>query len=239
MVCSPVYSPWAFTLTITKLEVVTLAYTIMNIGIYIAWWDKPRSVNHPVRVFLSDIAPHQKQDEEIDLADRWLAVGNLLVPGGDYIYDAGGVDTTMWKSVPTFYSGDLTALEFNLAGGAASLIGLVFGGVHCIAWSFYFSSHTEQLLWRMSVAAMVIIPALIAVTIGVDMLYGKYKKPSHRLTKKMRLFAVVVVVNVLALAGLLYTICRAITLTLAFKNLGSLPSTAYHTIPWTQWIPHI
>jgi hypothetical protein len=58
-------------LPITKLEVVTLAYMVVNIGIYIAWWDKPRNVNQPIRVFLPNIAPPQKQDEgETDLVDR-------------------------------------------------------------------------------------------------------------------------------------------------------------------------
>jgi hypothetical protein len=28
-------------LPLSELEIVTLAYTIMNVGIYIAWWDKP------------------------------------------------------------------------------------------------------------------------------------------------------------------------------------------------------
>ncbi|PVF91974.1 hypothetical protein CPB86DRAFT_845393 [Serendipita vermifera] len=36
----------------TELEVVTLAYTIMNVGIYAARWDKPRNVDRPIRVYI-------------------------------------------------------------------------------------------------------------------------------------------------------------------------------------------
>ena len=32
----------------TELEIVTLAYTAMYVGIFIAWWDKPRNVNCPI-----------------------------------------------------------------------------------------------------------------------------------------------------------------------------------------------
>jgi hypothetical protein len=30
------------------------------------------------------------------------------------------------------------------------LVATVFGGIHCIGWSFDFPSYTEQLLWRIS-----------------------------------------------------------------------------------------
>jgi hypothetical protein len=168
-----------------------------------------------------------------------MAIGRLLVPGADYIYTGGSVDTTTWMRVPIFYSGCLSVKEINLANAIASLIGVVFEGIHCIAWSFDFSSHTEQLLWRLSVISMVIVPALIAAVIGEDMFYGGIRTHWPNLTKMMLLCATVVVVNAVSLAGLLYTICRAITVTLVFRNLASLPSGAYQIIPWTQWIPHI
>src|SRR5277367_4161762 len=48
----------------TELEIVTLAYTAINIGMFIAWWDKPRNVDCPIRVF-------QKPVEE----DEWSPQG--------------------------------------------------------------------------------------------------------------------------------------------------------------------
>ena len=41
---------WAEHLPTTQLEITTLAYTAVNIGICLAWWDKPRNVNQPIRV---------------------------------------------------------------------------------------------------------------------------------------------------------------------------------------------
>jgi hypothetical protein len=38
-------------LPLTELEIVTLAYTMMNISIYFFWWDKPRDVGCPTRVY--------------------------------------------------------------------------------------------------------------------------------------------------------------------------------------------
>jgi hypothetical protein len=47
------------------------------------------------------------------------------------------------KQVPTFYSGQLSAMEETLAGSAVMIIAAIFGGIHCIGWSFEFPSHTE------------------------------------------------------------------------------------------------
>jgi len=38
-------------LPLTELEVVTLAYTTVNVFIYHFWWDKPKDVECPVRVY--------------------------------------------------------------------------------------------------------------------------------------------------------------------------------------------
>ena len=51
------------------------------------------------------------------------------------------------------------------------LVTMVFGGIHCIAWSFAFPSSTEQLLWRISSIAITGIPlAFIGVVFIVDQL---------------------------------------------------------------------
>ena len=41
-------------LPIMHLEIVALGYATLNIGIYVAWWDKPRNVEYPIRVFNVD-----------------------------------------------------------------------------------------------------------------------------------------------------------------------------------------
>ena len=38
-------------LPLTELEVVTLAYTVVNVVIYAVWWEKPYHVAEPVRVY--------------------------------------------------------------------------------------------------------------------------------------------------------------------------------------------
>ncbi|THU79073.1 hypothetical protein K435DRAFT_561813, partial [Dendrothele bispora CBS 962.96] len=37
-------------LTITELEIVTVAFALLNIVTYIVWWNKPRRVRHPAKI---------------------------------------------------------------------------------------------------------------------------------------------------------------------------------------------
>ncbi|KAG6870965.1 hypothetical protein C0995_009390, partial [Termitomyces sp. Mi166 len=37
-------------LAISELEIVTLAFALLNLMIYFCWWNKPLDVNHPIRI---------------------------------------------------------------------------------------------------------------------------------------------------------------------------------------------
>jgi hypothetical protein len=47
-----------------------------------------------------------------------------------------------------FYSGDPKDAEVFIADSITLAAGVVFGAIHCVAWSFHLPSPTESLLWR-------------------------------------------------------------------------------------------
>ncbi|KIM20960.1 hypothetical protein M408DRAFT_81236 [Serendipita vermifera MAFF 305830] len=55
-------------LPLTELEVVTLAYAMLNFFIYVFWWDKPRNVGCPIRVYKTSVTTHEESGEK---ADKW------------------------------------------------------------------------------------------------------------------------------------------------------------------------
>ena len=69
------------------------------------------------------------------------------------------------KQVPTFYSGKPSETTDGYSIIAALLIAVAFGGIHCIAWSFQFPSHPEQLIWRISSLTITCAPAFELVTL--------------------------------------------------------------------------
>jgi len=204
----------------TQLEIVTLAYTAIYVGIFIAWWDKPRNVNCPIRVFQGPVGTNSGEWH------GWFDyVLNFILGGQDEI-----VDLHRSKKVPMFYSGkpeDRQALTADLITLAA---GVVFGAIHCVAWSFPFLSHTEALLWRLSSVAITAVPVLLVVTfILADLLgsWGELTALSYAIFSFMPLY------------GLLYVAARLTTLVLALINLSSLPPGAFQAVHWTTLLPHL
>jgi hypothetical protein len=139
----------------TELEIVTLAYTAIYFGMFIAWWDKPRNVDRPIRVFHK---PAEKDEAETMI---WLgAMLNSIIGDQDSL-----VNLHERTKVPMFYSGKPKDKEIGAADGITVATGVVFGAIHCIAWFFDFPSHTELFLWRLSSAAITAVPTLLTLSL--------------------------------------------------------------------------
>ena len=224
-------------LPVTHLEIITLAYAAMNFVIYIFWWNKPLSVNRPVRVFRKS-GPSETQhlvNESISspLKLTWKAIGKGL--GTIINFIAGGQDFNVNLSredrVPKFWA-DSTYVDYIIIADVIVLVvGACFGAIHCIAWFFSFPTHTELLIWRNSSVVITAVPIYIPLTTLLGYLLGgvmKYENSS------------IIVTYVGALSGIiLYIIARAVTLVLAFTSLRELPPGAYETVHWTTFIPHV
>jgi hypothetical protein len=131
----------------------------------------------------------------------------------------GGHTIAGAQYVPTFYAGELTEEENKYIGVVGLLIVMAFGAVHCIAWSYQFLSHLEQILWRTSTVAIVCTPVAV---FSVSM----FLPPPPPL------------MALLLICCAMYVICRVMLMVLAFMSLRSLPSAAYHAVNWTT-LPHM
>jgi hypothetical protein len=71
----------------------------------------------------------------------------LIVPDRD-----DEVDLLREKCIPTFYAGEIEedSKSYIALLIVEMIIAMIFGGIHCIAWSFSFPTHVEQILWRAS-----------------------------------------------------------------------------------------
>ena len=269
-------------LHVTELEIVTIAFAVLNFATYALWWNKPVDVCVP---FLIGERPFRENqvgvvfhEDEVEHDERcWLdmfkcelsfgTVGILNLPITIWRTVRRAIDRRndvrlwddillfpfylypikmlweMWsginsvtiqprsKRVPTFYSGPVINEEQWYTLLVTELFAMVFGGIHCIAWSFHFPSGTEQLLWQISSSAITCVPALFIVASLVIMDKQKRSKVSR--------LALNLLVVILSLLGLLYALARVTLLVLALTSLRSLPIDAYHTVYWTTFIPHI
>ncbi|KIM19808.1 hypothetical protein M408DRAFT_30906 [Serendipita vermifera MAFF 305830] len=223
-------------LPLTELEVVTLAYAMLNFFIYVFWWNKPKNVECPTRVYKASTASHEESAETLDeWNDYWTARwGNKQTRG---VIGKQDENTTVSKPrlPPKFWAGRIANRNIGPPGLGPSVLGAAFGAIHCISWSSEFPTRAELVLWRVSCAVMIAVPFLVAVTcaswVATDRMEKKYTG--------WLIYIVYTCVALLLLLVWLYVAGRIATLVIAFTSLRSLPPSAFITVDWTTFIPHI
>jgi hypothetical protein len=211
-------------LPLTELEVITLAYSMLNLFIYIFWWDKPQNVGCPIRVYKTSTAEHTKGGAAIE---AWGA--NVGLAYKIFIYFVGDqdnfVDYSQESSLPMFWAARPDADEGNvtsLASAGTSLLAAGFGGIHFVAWYSEVPSRAELVLWRVACILLTAVPLIPWITMVIPTVSG-FLQP----------------IGLLLLIPPLYVAGRAATLLIAFTTLRSLPDAALIDVDWTTFIPHI
>lgn len=220
-------------LPLIELELVTVAFAVLNVVTYALWWNKPLNVECAVPVFATEpIAEIGIPESDGGIratstlrVDIWKALERFV----DSLF-ATGDDSAARKAkrVPTLYAGKLKPHETCIVGFTAALVATIFGAVHCAAWSFDFPTQTEQILWRVSSLCITCLPwPLLAFTLIVGV-------------KRPRSGWLIVALRATGYVGtFIYVVSRVALLVQAFISLRSLPPRAYETVRWTSFIPHV
>ena len=223
-------------LPLTELEIVTLAYAMINFFIYVFWWDKPRNVQCPVRLYMTTKPTPEKDEALEEWPDNWAVSLAQRILSYSVGQQDGYVDLAQQTSVPMFWSGRLDDTLLSYASLGPSILGAAFGAIHCIAWWSDFPSHVEMTLWRISCIGMIAVPmsaAILCATIN----YEDYGLPIWiRVPAVMIMF---LAIFVLIVSAWLYIAARIATLVIAFTTLRSLPPSAFIVVDWTGFIPHV
>lgn len=200
-------------LPITELEISTLAFAILNGATYALWWNKPLDVQRPIILTQHTRAENTKPETN----------GNISSPRRirHRVSSVGFLDTGVGIE-----NAKITGIY------VLSAVGLLFGGIHCIAWVSHFPSAQEKLLWQFASISTVVLPAVYAATMLVTGTGRAFTTEKTRISEVMGF----------VLGGfmfILYPVARLFLLVLAFTTLRSLPLDAYSTVQWTTFVPHI
>ncbi|KAF7349917.1 hypothetical protein MVEN_01292400 [Mycena venus] len=217
-------------LTVTELEVATLAFAVVNVFIWLLWWDKPLDVQRPMVV-----GPPKSLDArpitlaQISRLDRFLYAINGSYRGDSYV----PVSST---SVPSFYSPPMDGeLRFFATMGITALAGSVFAAIHCAAWNTDFPTTAEMWIWRSGSLIITVMPVVIFLT---SFLGGSLDAAAF--VKRKLGYAIYIISGIMCLGSfLIYIVARLILITLPFAALRSLPSSAFMDVHWSMYIPHI
>ncbi|KAF7369980.1 hypothetical protein MSAN_00627900 [Mycena sanguinolenta] len=207
-------------LAITQLEVATLAFAVVNIFIWLLWWNKPLDVQRPIVIG----TPTQPDTETVTLPVQLPLYNRFFGALGGY----GEYKPLSSVSVPSFWS---IEMHFKHEKGAfilLTLVGTFFGVIHCAAWKALFTTHREMWIWRISALVITVYPgstSLLALPLAM----------SNRLDSASgSVFCIIV-----ALVIPIYIAARIILIVLSFAELRSLPASAFVDVNWSTYIPHI
>ena len=121
-----------------------------------------------------------------------------------------------------------------LLGLSFTTAGLIYGGLHALAWFAHFGSSTQQLLWRIS--ACVVMGGFPVCWVLVKLLeFSESRINGYYLDKTNDGFWSIAI----ALILLAYMLARAYLVVECFINLSHLPAGVYHVPQWASYFPHI
>lgn len=132
---------------------------------------------------------------------------------------AGDVDLNVEAGstrLPMFYAHNLGSQMLFAS------IAFLFGGLHLLSWKVNFPSVPEMWLWRSCALFITTEPVVL-------LLYRRFW--THELNNAVDL-AVMVSLT-------FYCLARLVLVILSWTTLRALPQTAYYSVHWTSFLPHI
>ncbi|KAK3176099.1 hypothetical protein OEA41_007421 [Lepraria neglecta] len=237
-------------ISITTLELSTIAFVVCTIGTNIMWWAKPKDVSVPVILkidctleSLLAMAGPQILDAKSEAVNwKWSPLEkfddlrpNFLVDVGQYLPYTRSFKLSQASQKIRFRNDRFPPLERDWAlGHFLSVLSLSFGAVYVAGWNISFPTRVELIVWRIcTVMLFSLVVAFWAVDAGVELHERKKKVAENQKVAvtpvKMALYAVIAVV---------YVTIRIYILIEPFVCLRSLPAVAFKTVEWSSFIPH-
>lgn len=233
-------SRWSVGLPLVELEVITLAFAVMNIVTLAMWWDKPQDVNLPIPIAVpnSDMVTRLPLQDEITRSHRFLL--QQANNGRSYtelflrtLYLPFTIVTETY-AIPVRVP--CHALFFRLA---IISVATIFASFHFCCWSTKFPSVLEGFLWRFSSVVYLIIlltswlPLEFLLDTSFNLNLGLWQDP--RKTRNLRDW---LVMQCSLFLFPMYFFARVMLFTVAFSSLRSLPDNALLDVQWSRYIPH-
>jgi hypothetical protein len=202
-------------LSLSQLELATMAYIIPAAVMYGFWLEKPFGVEHVTTL-------HRPSDKMSTDPVPWEKTSWLFV-----LVNAAGLEREFWKENATFY-----------------IVATLFSAFNLGAWNWEFTSPVARLLWRVfGVFATATSPCLVIIMVAGDK-WDTFRRATAPTGKYVTLYLVGdKIVDSLAndwtavFAMSLYIISRCVLFVLIVYSLSSMPFGVYMTVDWTTYFP--
>lgn len=244
---------FAQNISITTLELSTVAFVVCTIGTNIMWWAKPMDVSVPIVLKIDctlegllQMAGSQILNAKEEASSwKWSPLEkfddlrpNFLVDVGQYLPRTGSFELSQAAQKIRFRNDRLPPLERDwLLNGFLTILSLLFGAVYVAGWNISLPTYTEQLIWRIcTVTIFALIVAYWAIDAGVEL---HQKKETKKKGENQKVAVTPVKMALYVVITLVYVTIRFYILVEPFVSLRALPATALKTVEWAAFIPHL
>ena len=239
-------------ISITTLELSTVAFVVCTIGTNIMWWAKPKDVfvpivlkaDHTLEGLLQMVGTQILDAKEEAASWKWSPLEkfddlrpNFLVDVGQYLPRISSFELSQTAQKIRFRNDRLPPQPRDwLLNIFLGLLSLSFGAVYVAGWNISFATKAEQLVWRIcSLIMFNLIVAYWAVDAGVEL----YQKKIKNLSRDHRAVVTPFQMALYTVISAVYIATRICILVEPFVGLRSLPVGAFETVQWTAVIPHV
>jgi hypothetical protein len=155
-------------LAVSQIEIATVAFSVLAIATYSANIWKPKDVDVPIMLRIPGTPEGLGTEKEMRVKHETRSfIGFLFQPS--------------W--LPDGHRPRIPNDTFRITGAIPLISSLtavstmIFGGLHCIAWSFDFPSKAEQLIWRIASVSSATVPCIALFgSLSILWLIGTRKK---------------------------------------------------------------
>ena len=248
-------------LPVTTLELTTLSFVFCNLAMYFQWANKPLDVESPTVIHI------EATIEQILINAGHRASQPYQQTPLDFIDDQSPSWLTEVQPHLRFRRGPqerplprFTNDKFPVIGAGPEaiiffVVDMVYCAIHFIGWNFDFPTPIEMTLWRASSLAMTgcAIILWICETYQDGHRVGRWRRwhnklfpESHRVAtmssmekaERAAVFIPVWEVAVMIPVTMIYTLARTYIMVEIFLSQRALPTRAFDTVQWTDFIPH-
>ncbi|KAI1843545.1 hypothetical protein JX265_007329 [Neoarthrinium moseri] len=237
-------------LAITPLELFAVAFVVPTLATAFFWANKPQDVNQATTIKISssvseiiqtagEAAKRPWSDTPLDFIEKPSWNNWARRPVFKYF---GGLRTRPIDRIPNDYVAPPSGRQSIIVW----VVSVIHAAVHVAGWSFSFPTRAEVLIWRCSSIVLLlfmITGGLIPVLSTKPWFNFKFtllwvwersiQGPNPTWVQRYLLDVVS------ELAYVMYIIARILILAEICITFRSLPASAYDTVNWTAFLPHI
>ncbi|KAH7310764.1 hypothetical protein B0I35DRAFT_470554 [Stachybotrys elegans] len=224
-------------LSITPLEVFTVAFIVPTLATSYSWSRKPQNVNEPDVIYVDwtiadllvsagDIAKDPYVDTPLDFVEKpvwddWRRLPSLL--------HYGGLEKRPLERIPNDYSPPPpTGMEATMVW----VVSVVHAMIHLVSWSFPFPTPMETIIWRSS--GVILLAVMPWFDFKFDLIWIWTREAKKNTFIRRWLFR-----GIANSAYAIYIIARILIFAETFLSFRAMPADVYHEVQWTLFWPHI